>query len=43
MTSTTGSTGASGATAPGAFPYKLVATDLDGTLLRSDETVSAHT
>ncbi|WP_328450602.1 Cof-type HAD-IIB family hydrolase [Streptomyces sp. NBC_00386] len=43
MTSTTGSTGASGATAPGAFPYKLVATDLDGTLLRSDETVSART
>ena len=25
------------------FPYKLVATDLDGTLLRSDETVSART
>ncbi|WP_392965378.1 HAD family hydrolase [Streptomyces sp. LN245] len=43
MTSTTGSTGASGATEPGAFPYKLVATDLDGTLLRSDETVSART
>jgi HAD superfamily hydrolase (TIGR01484 family) len=43
VTSTTGSTGASGATEPGAFPYKLVATDLDGTLLRSDETVSART
>jgi Cof subfamily protein (haloacid dehalogenase superfamily) len=25
------------------FPYKLVATDLDGTLLRSDESVSART
>ncbi|MFP3989312.1 HAD family hydrolase [Streptomyces sp. E11-3] len=25
------------------FPYKLVATDLDGTLLRSDETVSPRT
>ncbi|MEV6757751.1 HAD family hydrolase [Streptomyces sp. NPDC051214] len=25
------------------FPYKLVATDLDGTLLRSDDTVSART
>ncbi|MFF7340672.1 HAD family hydrolase [Streptomyces sp. NPDC008163] len=25
------------------FPYKLVATDLDGTLLRDDETVSART
>ncbi|MCT9005396.1 HAD family hydrolase [Streptomyces rhizosphaerihabitans] len=43
MTGTTGSTGSSGATEPGAFPYKLVATDLDGTLLRSDETVSART
>ncbi|MEW2268126.1 HAD hydrolase family protein, partial [Streptomyces sp. NPDC047868] len=27
----------------GAFPYKLVATDLDGTLLRSDDTVSERT
>ncbi|WP_256103699.1 HAD family hydrolase [Streptomyces sp. ODS05-4] len=26
-----------------AFPYKLVATDLDGTLLRSDDTVSQRT
>jgi HAD superfamily hydrolase (TIGR01484 family) len=43
VTGTTGSTGSSGATGPGAFPYKLVATDLDGTLLRSDETVSART
>ncbi|MGV9567406.1 HAD family hydrolase [Streptomyces sp. NPDC003480] len=25
------------------FPYQLIATDLDGTLLRSDETVSART
>lgn len=29
--------------APGPFPYKLVATDLDGTLLRSDETISSRT
>ncbi|MEV3967054.1 HAD family hydrolase [Streptomyces sp. NPDC050698] len=28
---------------PGGFPYRLVATDLDGTLLRSDDTVSART
>ncbi|MFD6417797.1 HAD family hydrolase [Streptomyces sp. NPDC060194] len=28
---------------PAGFPYKLVATDLDGTLLRSDDTVSART
>ncbi|OIJ69284.1 HAD family hydrolase [Streptomyces mangrovisoli] len=26
-----------------AFPYRLIATDLDGTLLRSDESVSART
>ncbi|GGN66649.1 hydrolase [Streptomyces albiflavescens] len=38
MTGTTGSTGATAS-----FPYKLVATDLDGTLLRSDETVSKRT
>lgn len=25
------------------FPYKLVATDLDGTLLRGDDTVSERT
>ncbi|MFI6490388.1 HAD family hydrolase [Streptomyces sp. NPDC050564] len=37
----TGTTGSIGATA--SFPYKLVATDLDGTLLRSDETVSERT
>ncbi|MEV7344846.1 HAD family hydrolase [Streptomyces sp. NPDC093544] len=37
-TDTTGSTGSTGV-----FPYKLVATDLDGTLLRSDESVSART
>ncbi|MFE1287693.1 HAD family hydrolase [Streptomyces sp. NPDC058751] len=43
MTSTAGSPGASGSTGPGTFPYKLVATDLDGTLLRSDETVSPRT
>src|SRR5204863_5584872 len=29
--------------APRPFPYKLVATDLDGTLLRSDHTVSKRT
>ncbi|MFD9302675.1 HAD family hydrolase [Streptomyces sp. NPDC060048] len=28
---------------PAPFPYKLVATDLDGTLLRSDDTVSDRT
>lgn len=38
MTSATGSS-----PAKGTFPYKLVATDLDGTLLRSDESVSART
>ncbi|MHC5905142.1 HAD family hydrolase [Streptomyces sp. S6] len=27
----------------GSFPYKLIATDLDGTLLRSDESVSPRT
>ncbi|RFU83201.1 HAD family phosphatase [Streptomyces triticagri] len=27
----------------GAFPYQLIATDLDGTLLRSDDTVSGRT
>lgn len=26
-----------------AFPYRLIATDLDGTLLRSDESVSQRT
>ncbi|MFF7601176.1 HAD family hydrolase [Streptomyces mirabilis] len=40
----TGPTGPTGSTGPtGWFPYKLVATDLDGTLLRSDETVSERT
>jgi Cof subfamily protein (haloacid dehalogenase superfamily) len=28
---------------PNTFPYQLIATDLDGTLLRSDETVSERT
>ncbi|MFJ4874335.1 HAD-IIB family hydrolase [Streptomyces sp. NPDC088745] len=32
-----------GPVAPAPFPYKLIATDLDGTLLRSDETVSQRT
>ena len=32
----------SDAASPG-FPYRLVATDLDGTLLRSDESVSPRT
>jgi HAD superfamily hydrolase (TIGR01484 family) len=39
----TGTAGSSGAASTGVFPYKLVATDLDGTLLRSDETVSERT
>ncbi|MFE2519025.1 HAD family hydrolase [Streptomyces mirabilis] len=40
----TGSTGPTGSRGPtGSFRYKLVATDLDGTLLRSDETVSERT
>ncbi|MFF3713349.1 HAD family hydrolase [Streptomyces phaeochromogenes] len=50
MTGTTGSTASTGSTSStretgetGAFPYKLVATDLDGTLLRSDDTVSERT
>ncbi|MEV0554361.1 HAD family hydrolase [Streptomyces sp. NPDC050597] len=44
MTGTTGSTASTGPTASaGAFPYRLVATDLDGTLLRSDDTVSERT
>ncbi|MFB8130268.1 MULTISPECIES: HAD family hydrolase [Streptomyces] len=43
-TGPTGSRGPAGSTGPtGSFPYKLVATDLDGTLLRSDETVSERT
>jgi HAD superfamily hydrolase (TIGR01484 family) len=43
-TGRTGSTGPVGSTGPtGSFPYKLVATDLDGTLLRSDETISERT
>jgi len=45
VTGTTGPTGSapSAARPAGAFPYKLVATDLDGTLLRSDDTVSERT
>ncbi|MFD3308057.1 HAD family hydrolase [Streptomyces sp. NPDC058694] len=53
MTGTTGPTASTGSTTStgdsgdtgdtGAFPYKLVATDLDGTLLRSDDTVSERT
>ncbi|MEU5339968.1 MULTISPECIES: HAD family hydrolase [unclassified Streptomyces] len=47
MTGTTGSTDSTASTREtgetGAFPYKLVATDLDGTLLRSDDTVSERT
>jgi Cof subfamily protein (haloacid dehalogenase superfamily) len=44
VTGTTGSTASTGPTAStGAFPYRLVATDLDGTLLRSDDTVSERT
>ncbi|MFI7499476.1 HAD family hydrolase [Streptomyces sp. NPDC049687] len=33
----------SAASPSGGFPYKLIATDLDGTLLRSDESVSQRT
>ncbi|MFD0316061.1 HAD family hydrolase [Streptomyces flavalbus] len=33
----------SDASATAGFPYRLIATDLDGTLLRSDESVSART
>ncbi|MFE0760526.1 HAD family hydrolase [Streptomyces smyrnaeus] len=33
----------SGPSGPAAFPYRLIATDLDGTLLRSDDTVSERT
>ncbi|MGW0879068.1 HAD family hydrolase [Streptomyces sp. NPDC002671] len=33
----------SGGSASGGFPYRLIATDLDGTLLRSDESVSQRT
>jgi len=33
----------SAASPSGAFPYRLIATDLDGTLLRSDESVSRRT
>ncbi|MFE9685831.1 HAD family hydrolase [Streptomyces sp. NPDC006285] len=47
MTGTTGAAGSPHSTVAagpaGAFPYKLVATDLDGTLLRSDDTVSERT
>ncbi|MFF0184640.1 HAD family hydrolase [Streptomyces sp. NPDC005244] len=43
MTGTTGAAGPSEAQGTRTFPYKLVATDLDGTLLRSDDTVSART
>ncbi|MFE9766740.1 HAD family hydrolase [Streptomyces sp. NPDC005808] len=39
----TGSSAAGSDASDGSFPYKLVATDLDGTLLRSDESVSART
>ncbi|MFF5495811.1 HAD family hydrolase [Streptomyces aquilus] len=34
---------ASPSTSAGGFPYRLIATDLDGTLLRSDESVSDRT
>ncbi|BBC34624.1 putative hydrolase [Streptomyces graminofaciens] len=38
-----GSADCSASTEPSGFPYKLIATDLDGTLLRSDESVSQRT
>jgi HAD superfamily hydrolase (TIGR01484 family) len=41
VTAAAGPTGSKGPT--GSFPYELIATDLDGTLLRSDETVSERT
>ncbi|CAM5629332.1 hydrolase [Streptomyces spiroverticillatus] len=37
------STASTGSEASAPFPYKLIATDLDGTLLRSDESVSQRT
>ncbi|MFG2308912.1 HAD family hydrolase [Streptomyces sp. NPDC048566] len=43
MSTTPGPAGPSAATDTKTFPYRLVATDLDGTLLRSDESVSART
>jgi Cof subfamily protein (haloacid dehalogenase superfamily) len=39
----TGEAPAGALSAPSGFPYKLIATDLDGTLLRSDDSVSQRT
>ncbi|MFB6788299.1 HAD family hydrolase [Streptomyces olivaceus] len=39
----TGTGSAPDATPAGSFPYRLIATDLDGTLLRGDDTVSQRT
>ncbi|MFF7552068.1 HAD family hydrolase [Streptomyces olivaceus] len=39
----TGTGSASDAAPAGSFPYRLIATDLDGTLLRGDDTVSQRT
>ncbi|CAL9499712.1 HAD family hydrolase [Streptomyces sp. MS2A] len=39
----TGSATVSGTGSAGGFPYRLIATDLDGTLLRGDDTISQRT
>ncbi|MFE2460041.1 HAD family hydrolase [Streptomyces sp. NPDC059402] len=39
----TGTATAPGTDAAGGFPYRLIATDLDGTLLRGDDTISQRT
>jgi HAD superfamily hydrolase (TIGR01484 family) len=39
----TGTVASPNSSGPSGFPYKLIATDLDGTLLRSDESISDRT